>query len=132
MKQFDETQHRDMPHFTFYGRMPSLNEYLAATGRNPKAGGRVKRECMNDVSWCIRKDLKGYKAERPVILHYIIYEPNMKRDKDNVFSVTSKVFQDALQACGVIKNDGWANIENFTHDFYVSDNPRTEVYIEEL
>jgi len=123
----------NMPHFTFWGRMPSLNEYLAATGRNPKAGGRVKRECMNDVSWVIRSELKGYKAKNPVILHYRIFEPNMKRDKDNITSVCMKVIQDALQLCDVIKNDGWANIENFTHDFFVDDRcPRIEVYIEEI
>jgi Holliday junction resolvase RusA-like endonuclease len=56
----------------------------------------------------------------------------MKRDKDNVLSVCMKVIQDALQTCGVIDNDGWANIENFTHDFYLdAQNPRIEVYIEE-
>lgn len=133
MKQFDETLHQDMPHFTYHGRLPSLNEYLAATGRNPKAGGRVKRECMNDVSWVVRSDLRGFKTDRLLILHYIIYEPNKKRDKDNIFTVVSKVTQDALQACGVIENDGWAQIENFTHDFYVdADNPRFSCYLEVL
>lgn len=131
MEQY--TPNESHKHFIYNGRMPSLNEYLAATGRNPKAGGRVKRECMNDVSWSIRSQMRGYKATRPIILHYRIFEPNMKRDKDNVLSVCMKVIQDALQTCGVIDNDGWANIENFTHDFYLdAQNPRIEVYIEEV
>ena len=44
-----------------------------------------------------------------------------------------KVFQDALQKCGVIKNDGWKEVENFTHDFYVDKkNPRIEIFLEEI
>ena len=57
----------------------------------------------------------------------------MKRDHDNVFSMASKCIQDALIKTNVIKNDGWKNIENFTHDFFISkDRPRIEVWIEEI
>ena len=51
----------------------------------------------------------------------------------NIFSFADKVFQDALQKCGVIKNDGWKEIDNFTHDFYVDKkNPRIEIFLEEI
>lgn len=122
-----------MPHFTYEGRLPTLNEYLAATGRKPQEGGKLKRQCLNDVSWCIRRDLKGWKTDKPVVIHYILYEPNMRRDHDNCVAVCCKVVHDALQVCGVIKNDGWEHLLNFTHDFYLDrDNPRIEVYIEEV
>jgi len=131
--QFDPKEHKDMPHFTYYGVTPSLNEYLGATGRHPKAGYSMKHKFMTDLSWCIRKDLRKWKATKPVILHYIVYEPNRKRDHDNTISVIMKYTQDTLQKCGVITNDGWANILNFTHDFYVAqESPRVEVYIEEV
>lgn len=131
--QFDQSLHKDMPHFTYPGTMPSLNEYLNATGRHPKAGNAMKQSFLSDLSWCIRKDLKKWHTDKPIILHYIFYEANKKRDKDNIFATCSKYTQDCLQKCGVISNDGWANIENFTHDFYVdSANPRVEVYIEEV
>lgn len=133
MKQFDPEGKGGMPHFTISGTFPSLNEYLAACGRNPKAGGRLKRECMEAAGWAIRKGLRGWKAGGPIIIHYIFYEPNRKRDKDNVASYTSKITQDALQKCGTIENDGWKEVENFTHDFYIdADNPRIEVYLEEI
>ena len=133
MKQFDPAEHGDMPHFTYFGVTPSLNEYLSATGRNPRAGNSMKQKFVQDLSWYIRADLKHWKATHPVIIHYIIYEPNMKRDHDNTVSVICKYVQDTLQKCGVIENDGWKHVLNFTHDFYVDrENPRIEVYLEEI
>lgn len=131
--QFEIPENCEMPHFIIKGTFPTLNEYLSACGRNPKAGGRLKKQYMDIASWEIRSQLRNYHADKKVILHYCFYEPNMKRDKDNCFAFASKTIQDALQACKVIDNDGWKNIENFTHDFYLDRvNPRIEVYIEEV
>ena len=130
--QFDLSDGVFLPHFTVLGTMPSLNEYLAETGHRPQIGGKMKREYKMLAASYIRRDLKRWKATKPIILHYVIYEPNMKRDHDNVFCFLSKCIQDALQECKVIENDGWKQILNFTHDFYVDkQNPRIEVYIEE-
>ena len=132
-KQFDHVAHGDMPHFTYFGVTPSLNEYLAACNRNHMAGAKMKKDTTSDIGWCIRSDLKRWHTDNPLILHYVIYEPNTKRDHDNVFAMTSKCVQDALQECGVIPNDGWKNVLNFTHDFYLDrKNPRIEVYLEEI
>lgn len=133
MIQFERECGADMPHFTITGWLPSLNEYLAACGKHPKAGGRLKKESMDIAGWAIRKGLRGWKANNPIIIHYIFYEPNMKKDHDNTVSFASKIIQDALQKCGVIKNDGWKDIENYTHDFYLDPkNPRIEVFLEEV
>ena len=130
--QFDHENNQSMPHFIHEGTLPSLNEYIAAAARHPKAGGRMKSECMEVLSWEIRKDLKKWKATKPVIVHFVYFEPNKKRDKDNIHAFFCKSAMDALQKCGVLKNDGWADVINFTHDFYVdSTKPRVEVYIEE-
>lgn len=113
--------------------LPSLNEYLAACGRNPKMGGRMKSQAKFLVNGCIRRGIGRWHTDKKIILHYHFYEANMKRDKDNVFAFASKTVQDSLQECQVINNDGWKNIENFTHDFFVDKGkPRIEVYIEEL
>lgn len=113
--------------------MPSLNEYLTEIGRKPQIGNKMKREYKMIASNYIRVGLKRWKATKPVVIHYVFYEPNMKRDHDNVFSFASKSIQDALQECGVIENDGWKQILNFTHDFYLDRlNPRIEVYLEEI
>ena len=120
-------------HFTVKGTLPSLNEYLAACNKNPRFGNSLKAKAKFIVNNAIRRDLKRWHTDRPIIIHYHIYEQNMKRDKDNVFTMVSKTVQDSLQECKVIDNDGWKNVENFTHDFFVDKgNPRIEVYIEEI
>lgn len=91
----------------------------------------MKRDWTNVAMWSMN-NLCGEKFEK-VILHYRFFEANEKRDKDNVFAFATKVIQDAMQELGMIENDGWKNIENFTHDFFVDKkNPRVEVYIEEV
>ena len=132
--QFDLSQAAGMPHFTIDGVFPSLNEYLAETGRKPQLGNSLKREYKHLVIQYLRlSEYRHYQATKPVIIHYVFYEPNMKRDHDNVFAFASKCIQDGLQDMEVIANDGWKDILNFTHDFYLDrDNPRIEVYIEEI
>ena len=131
--QFDKTEHEDMPHFTIKGTLPSLNEYLSACRKHPQAGAKLKRDCEMIVCNAIRRGVGRYHTDKPIILHYHIYEPTMKRDRDNVVSAVMKYTQDALQKCGVIDNDGWKNILNFTHDFFIDKgNARIEVYIEEV
>lgn len=44
-----------------------------------------------------------------------------------------KVIQDALVRAGVLKNDGWAQIEGFSDEFRVDEkHPRVEVEICEV
>lgn len=120
-----------MPNFTIYGKMPTINEYITACRRNPYCGANMKTEFTNVAMWSM-KDLYGLKFDK-VIIHYRFFEMNQKRDKDNVFSFATKIIQDAMQELELIENDGWNNIENFTHDFFVDKrDPRIEVYIEEV
>ena len=132
--QFDLSRAVGMPHFTIEGTMPSLNEYLAETGRRPQIGGKLKKEYKNMAIQYMRlTEFRYYKATKPIVIHYVFYEPNKKRDHDNVFAFASKCIQDGLQEAEVISNDGWEQIVNFTHDFYLDrENPRIEVYIEEI
>lgn len=123
-----------MPSFFIPGQMPSLNEYLSACNKNPRIGGSMKRKFKNIAVEAITysRSMKGYKAKSPLIVHFVYFEPNRRRDKDNVDSMCRKCVFDALQECGVIENDGWKQIDNYTHDFYVVDvNPHIEVFLEE-
>ena len=114
-------------------RFPSLNEYIAALGRNPKAGARMKREDCEIMIAYIRKSMRNTKVKTPIIIHYSFYEPNKKRDRMNVFSYADKCAEDSLQKCGVIPNDGWNDVINTTHDFYIDPkNPRVEIILEEV
>lgn len=120
-----------MANFTIQGKLPTINEYISDCRRNPHLGAKMKRECEEMTMWSMN-GIKNLHFNK-VILHYRFFEPNQKRDKDNVFAFATKVVQDAMQELGMIDNDGWKNIENFTHDFFVDkDNPRIEVYIEEV
>lgn len=119
----------------FYGKrtFPGLNEYLRECARHPQAGARTKREYQAVAQNAVRRQLGRLKIDTPIIIHYRFYEADRRRDKGNIFAFADKVFEDALQACGVIDNDGWAQVENFTHEFYVdSKNPRIEIDIEEV
>lgn len=117
---------------------PSLNNLLAEYGYSPQRGNSMKRKFMNICNDEIRMQLRGYKAQRPIILHYRYIEPRdgHYRDCPNIHSFFSKVFCDSLQLCGVIPNDNPIFLLNETHDFfYLRENfgePYIEVYIEEI
>lgn len=129
MKQFEPIE--TMPHFTIYGRFGTYNEYINACRKNIFEGAKMKCRDEELAMWNM-SDVAEYHFKK-VILHYRFFEPDKRRDKDNVFAYASKIVQDALVTLKVIDNDGWKNVENFTHDFFVdAEKPRIEVYIEEI
>lgn len=123
----------------YYGNrtLPSLNDYLAEIGKNPRAGGRFKSDYMKPCIGAIRRCLRGWKVTRPpVILHYKFYESKKgkRRDVMNIFTCADKFFEDALQLTGVIEDDNPDWVENTTHEFRwidAKDEPYIEVEIEE-
>lgn len=118
---------------TIPGRLNNLNDYIAAERTNRHAGAKMKAENEAVVSAHIRKCLKGVTIGSPVRMHYRWYEPDKRRDLDNVSSFGRKVIQDALVKCGVLENDGWKQVAGFDDAFYVDrKNPRIEVGIEEV
>lgn len=75
----------------------------------------------------------GLKFKKRIFIEYNFYEPNTRRDKDNVAGYFIKIFQDALVQSGAIDNDGWKNIRGWSNYFDVDKaNPRIEVIIEEM
>lgn len=144
MLQFEIPENCTMPKVVIKGNyfgsktFPSLNNLLAEYGYSPQRGNSMKRKFMNICNDEIRMQLRGYKAQNPVILHYYYIEPRdgHYRDCPNIHSFFSKVFCDSLQLCGVIPNDNPMFLLNETHDFfYLRENfgePFIEVYIEEV
>ena len=114
------------------GILPNLNDYIDAERMHRQKAATMKRQAEQVVILAARKQLRQVKFEKPVVMRYIWWEPNRRRDKDNVSSFGRKVIQDALVRAGVLKNDGWANIEGFSDEFRVDKtNPRVEVEIRE-
>lgn len=112
------------------GTLPGLNEYITALDKNRHAGAALKKEAQSRVEWCAKAQLRNFRPAGLVWMKYTWYEPNKKRDKDNISSFGRKVIQDALVHIGVLKNDGWAEIAGFRDKFFVDKKrPRVEVEI---
>ena len=112
------------------GTLNNLNDYIAAERANRHKGAKMKADNSNIVSVAIKKYLRYVKINKPVEMHYCWYEPNKRRDKDNISSFGRKVIQDALVQCGVLKDDGWKYVVGFSDSFEVDkENPRIEVRI---
>lgn len=63
-------------------------------------------------------------------VRYTWYEPNARRDKDNISGYGRKVIQDALVRGGFLAGDGWRDIIGFSDEFHVDrERPRIEVEI---
>ena len=109
------------------GELVDLNTYISAERRNRYAGAKIKQE-MTDYITLLAKRLKT-EIRTPVRLVYRWYCKDKRKDKDNV-AFAKKFVQDGLVAAGVLKNDGWNDIEGFTDEFYIDkQNPRVEVEI---
>lgn len=111
------------------GRLPGLNEYIRSERGNRYAAAKLKRETEELIAWSIKRCLGGVIFTRPVRMRYHWYEPNTRRDKDNI-AFGRKFIQDALAKAGVLKGDGWKEIDGFSDRFDVDANsPRVEVII---
>ncbi len=113
---------------------PSLNEYLAEMGRHPQAGARLKRIYENIAITAIQMQLRGYKAVKPVILHYRIYINchGRRADHMNLAAFADKVIEDSLVKAKVLVDDNPKYVRNADFYFeYVDAKPSIEVEIEE-
>lgn len=113
--------------------LPGLNEYIDAerSYKGKYKAASMKRQAQNVIGYMIRTQLRGVRFTRPVAIRYLWVEPSRRRDKDNI-AFAKKFIQDALVEAGVLRNDGWSEIEGFSDDFTLDPkNPRVEVTIEE-
>ena len=110
------------------GKFPSLNDYIAKNRQSAVIGNRMKQSDQLVICSYLPK---GERFEYINIV-FDYYEPSTKRDKDNISSYFKKIFLDALVATGIIADDGWKHIADFTERFHVDkNNPRIEVEIYE-
>lgn len=118
--------------FTIQGQLPGLNEYIEAERTSKYLAADMKANIEEVIGWEIKAQLRGLVITKPVFIHYHWVEPNRKRDKSNI-AFAKKFIEDALVTMGVLKNDGWKQIDCFTDSFDVDrDNPRVKVTIEEV
>lgn len=119
--------------FTITGRLDGLNEYTRANRSNAYKGNSLKRKneryiCIDIVQACTKGTLK--KIEKyPVKLEITWYEPNLKRDIDNI-TFAAKFILDALVEKGILIDDSQKYVSEINHKVLVDKiNPRIEVEI---
>lgn len=114
------------------GRFASLNDFIDANRRTHgrwNAGNSMKQKDQKTICSCIPRGLRF----KRIYIRYMYFEPNTKRDKDNISGYFHKVFQDALVQAGCIPNDGWKVIQGFSDRFDIDAKyPRIEILIEEI
>ena len=119
-----------MPTFTIPGRLPGLNEITDAARSNKFDAAKMKKEYTELAAWCAK--LAKLPRMKCIDISVAWYEPNRKRDKDNIHAGV-KFILDGLVIAGVIDNDGWKQIGNINHKVLLDkDNPRVEITIQEV
>lgn len=114
----------------FRDRLPGLNEINNANRRNPYVGAKMKKETQEGLMWIWNK-YKNQTFQKKVNIRIHFYEPNERRDEDNVMAGGMKVILDALQKLKIIKNDSQKYVHVIPEVFVDRVNPRIEVDIEE-
>ncbi len=117
----------------YRGRLPGLNEVINKSRRNPYEANKLKKDTQRDLySQFIPQYRAGggrpFAAKVHAVIHF--YEPNAKRDEDNVISGMKFIF-DALQELGIIPNDSQKFLHISGVDVRVDrENPRVEIRLE--
>ena len=112
------------------GQLPGANETIKANRTHWAVGAKQKKELTEYIEWLIRAQIKHHIGK--AIYSFTWHEQNKRRDPDNIASA-HKIFFDAMQAAGCIKNDGWNEVAEL-HDYFVVDpgNQKVEIVITEL
>lgn len=132
MRDVTDMENLKMHHLTIPGRLPGLNDYTDASRSGKMQSARMKRDAQATVMWHIKSQLRGVTIEHPVHLSFTWFEPDRRRDRDNISSFGRKIIQDALVSCGVLYDDGWDYVISYADDFAVdAKKPRIELVIVE-
>lgn len=112
------------------GQLPNLNDYTKACRTNRFAGAKMKEKSDALISVFIKQQLGKAYFDEPVKLSFRWYEPNKRRDLDNI-CFAKKFILDALVKNGIIVDDSWQWVKGFTDEFYIDKEwPRIEVEIQ--
>ena len=111
---------------TLKGIQYDWNKVLALMAESPFAHAKWKKKQETLIAFQV---LKTPKIEYRGLYVYNWYEPNQMKDPGNIAGA-EKLVGDALQAAGIIPNDGWKQISGFNHRFFIDkENPRLELEI---
>lgn len=112
------------------GELMDLNKFINYQRANRFGGANAKKKetmkCANAFA-----PIRAKKLKLPITLKIDWYCKDKRKDKDNIrFGV--KFIQDGMIECGLLKNDGWNEINGYQDAFYVDkENPRIEIELVE-
>lgn len=116
--------------FTIEGRLPGLNEYIAAMNHNRFTGNKMKTEYTEQIAWRC-KSLTPF--QRHVTISFSWFEPNARRDPDNFTSFGRKLILDGMVKGGLLPDDSQKWIGGWTDLWGVdAKNPRIVIKISEV
>lgn len=112
----------------YEGTLPGLNEYTNSCRSGYRQGARLKRQTEEDLIWIFKSQFKG-QLNGLYDVDFVWFEKDKRRDHDNIASARKFIF-DALVKSGILPDDGWKNVGNFTDTFLVDkERPRVEIYL---
>ena len=113
--------------FVINGRLDGLNEYINACRYNKYRANTMKRNNEYMVFLAIKQAHLKKIDKYPIKLKITFYEPNMRRDIDNI-SFATKFILDALVKSGILENDSQKYVNGLSYEFkHDKDKPRIEV-----
>ena len=111
------------------GELPGMNKIIADSKSHYKKYSSMKKQYTELVAWCS----KGKGPFKRIDLDITYYCKDRRRDPDNIVGGGNKFVLDGLVAAGVIKNDGWKEINSITTKCEVDkNNPRVLITIKEV
>lgn len=110
------------------GRLPCMNDLIAANRLNKYAGAGVKKKTQKEIILILRPQAKGRKFTEKVNIRIEYYEKDMRRDEDNVMSA-AKFILDAMQDIKLIPNDSRKYVHLTQEVFTDRENPRIEIEV---
>lgn len=110
------------------GRLPCMNDLIAANRLNKYAGAGVKKKTQRQIILILQPQVQGRKFTEKVNIHIEYYEKDMRRDEDNVMSA-AKFILDALQDIELIPNDNRKYVHLMQEVFTDRENPRIEIEV---
>lgn len=110
------------------GRLPCMNDLIAANRLNKYAGAGVKKKTQRQIILILQPQVQGQRFTEKVNISIEYYEKDMRRDEDNVMSA-AKFILDALQDMDFIPNDSRKYVHLTQEVFTDRDNPRIEIEV---
>ena len=95
--------------FVIDGLFKGMNDWRDAIQRSPHAGNDMARAAKRRVESLARQQMVP-RFDGPVVVVFDWFEPNLRRDLDNVSGSARKWILDGLVAAGVLPDDNMAPV----------------------